>query len=64
MIAGAESRNSARWCSPMPKTIEPGPVGDLDFIEEISHAIGCRRRLARRRIGQDGGEAVDTDFHE
>jgi len=42
---------------------EPGPVGDLDLVEDIGDAVGCRRRLASRRIGEDRRETVDTDFY-
>ncbi len=43
--------------------VEPDAIGDLDLLEEIGHAIGCRRRFARRRIGEDCRETVDADFH-
>ena len=44
--------------------VEPNAVGDLDLVEEIGHAIGGRRRFARRRIGKDGRETIDADFHD
>ena len=45
------------------KDVEANAVGGLDLVEKSGHSLGGRRRSTRRRIGKDGRETVDTDFH-
>src|SRR5207249_386342 len=39
ITAGAESRNSLRWWSPIPEDIQSDLVGVLNLLEQIAHAI-------------------------
>ena len=44
--------------------IQTNPIGDFDLLNEISHAIGGRRKPTCGRIRKNGRETVDTDFHQ
>jgi len=61
MTGGAESRNSRRWCSPIPK--ESSPTLSASAISSIRFSNRSDALILRLVFGECGCEAVYSNLH-